>query len=174
MITCNIEAGKCLEFHNCFPQGVSCYDCTRAWIPNLRIQVAELGQVDLKKTKHYRVLIKNWNQVCTLLLGLPSYLQYISTKLKPSMYTTFGTAQLPSVYLHKIETNYVHYLWDCPATFSISPQNWNQLCTLLLGLLLTHLIYPDISDGIHQKLVEFSRRQCTWIGALLVLNFMIY
>jgi hypothetical protein len=57
VITCDIEAGKCLEFHNCFLQGISCYDCTRVWIANLRIQVAELGQVDLQQTKNARELI---------------------------------------------------------------------------------------------------------------------
>jgi len=44
--TCDIKAGKSLEFHNRFPQGICCYECTRAWISSLRIQVAELREID--------------------------------------------------------------------------------------------------------------------------------
>jgi len=59
VITCDIKAGKSLEFHNRFLQGICCYDCTRAWISNLRIQVAELGQVDLQQRNHSRISVKN-------------------------------------------------------------------------------------------------------------------
>jgi len=87
MITCDIKAGKGLEFHNGFLQGISCYDCTRVWISNLRIKVAELGQVDLQKTNHSRISVK---------------------KMEPILYTAVGNNQLPLMYLHKIKDSYVH------------------------------------------------------------------
>jgi hypothetical protein len=87
VITCDIKAGKCLEFHNRFPHGISCYDCTRAWIAKLRIQVAELGQVDLQQTNHSRISVK---------------------KLEPVLYAAVGNNKLPLMCLHKIKNSYVH------------------------------------------------------------------